>query len=70
MYIKLSEGIAWDWINENLYWTDSSTKKIEVYNPESGIRKLLISTGSSSLPSDITLDPNNGYVGVIYIALI
>jgi len=55
-----TEGIAWDWINENLYWTDSGTNKIEVYNPQSGIRKLLIETGSNSNPADITLDPNNG----------
>ena len=58
--LYLAEGIAWDWINEKLYWTDSIQNKIEVYDPDTGYRKLLFSTGSNTDPADIVLDPNNG----------
>ena len=35
-------GIAWDWINEKLYWTDFCTGVIEVYDPNSGHRRVLL----------------------------
>ena len=57
-----AEGLAWDWINEKLYWTDSVHLNIEVFDPATGYRKVLFTLGSSSttFPSDIVLDPNNG----------
>lgn len=59
---SLADGLAWDWINEKLYWADASTDQIEVYDPKTRNRKVLISTGSNSNPADIIVDPNNGYV--------
>ena len=55
-----AEGLAWDWINEKLYWTDSNLRKIEVYDPVTEDRKLLFNTGSNTNPADIILDPING----------
>lgn len=49
--------LAWDWINEKLYWTDISTRNLEVYDPATGHRKVLI---YASAPSGIVLDPNAG----------
>ena len=52
-----ADGIAWDWINEKLYWTDYCDNDIEVFDPSSGYRKVLINTGSNTDPSDIIVDP-------------
>ena len=60
MLYVVADGIAWDWINEKLYWADAGTDKIEVYDPNTRNRKVLINTGSSTNPSDIIVDPNNG----------
>ena len=57
----VADGLAWDWINEKLYWADVSTRRIEVYDPSSRYRKVLFNTGSNTEPADIVVDPNNGY---------
>ena len=64
MIYLYTESLAWDWINEKLYWTDSHLTRIEVYDPNTDHRKLLFGSDSftSSSPSDIVLDPNNGFV--------
>ena len=51
------DGIAWDWINEKIYWTDADEKEIEVLDPASGLRAVLVDTGASSIPRAIVLDP-------------
>ncbi len=61
-----TDGIAWDWVSENLYWTDQLNNVIEVYNPSTGARIVLASTGSGSDPVGIVLDPTTGYVLVLY----
>ena len=53
-------GIAWDWINEKLYWTDFCTGVIEVYDPNTGHRRVLLNTGSNSNNKDIVVDPTTG----------
>ena len=55
MYIL--DGIAWDWINKKLYWTDATEKDIEVLDPSSGHRKVLAHTGATSIPRAIVVDP-------------
>ena len=52
------DGLAVDWITGQLYWTDALFKQIEVYDPSNGNRKLLISTGTSTIPRAIVVDPN------------
>ena len=58
----VADGLAWDWVNEKLYWADAGTNKIEVYDPANTNRRVLINTGSNTDPADIIVDPNNGYV--------
>ena len=55
-----AEGLAWDWINEKLYWTDYCQDEIEVYDPVSNYRRVLLTTGTS--PYSIVVDPGTGYV--------
>ena len=52
-----TEGLAWDWVNEKLYWTDRCDKDIEVFDTKTGYRKVLLQTGSSSNPNSIVVDP-------------
>ena len=57
-----SEGIAWDWVNQKLYWTDKDNDTISVYDPVRNIHKVLLSTGLGSQPRGIAVDPNTRYV--------
>ena len=52
-----TEGVAVDWINHMLYWTDSRNKKIEVNDLHRGHRRSLIATGEDTLPRTIIVDP-------------
>ena len=57
------DGLAWDWVNQKIYWTDACYDRIEVYDPALGIRKTLIETGS--LPRAIVVDPGTGYAAYL-----
>jgi len=54
----VSIGIAVDWINDKLYWTDSSTKLIEVSDLD-GSNRLALIWSNLDLPRPIVLDPFN-----------
>ena len=56
------DGIAWDWINEKLYWNDVCKDTIEVFDPATGYRRVLLYTGTSSNNRDIVVDPTTGQV--------
>ena len=60
-----TESLAWDWINEKLYWTDSRLDKLEVFDPGTGNRTLLF-TFDNTHPQDMVLDPMNGCVNRFY----
>ena len=51
------DGIAVDWINDKIYWTDADLKHIEVYEPSTKYRKVLLTTGNSAIPRAIVVDP-------------
>ena len=51
-----SDGLAWDWVGGNLYWTDYCQDDIEVYNPLSGYRSVIINSGLIE-PHAIVADP-------------
>lgn len=55
-----ADGIAWDWINEKLYWTDYCADTIEVYDPATSYRRVLLYTGTSTNNKDIVVDPTTG----------
>ena len=54
-----TDDLAWDWINQKLYWTDACTVRIEVYDPLNDYRTVLIYTGLSA-PRGIVVDPLYG----------
>ena len=51
------DDLSVDWVNGKLYWTDSTLKQIEVYDMQTGIRKVLIRTGNTTSPRAIVVDP-------------
>ena len=57
-----SDGLAWDWINEKLYWTDPEDLEIEVYDPATDHRRSLLSTGTTSIPRGLAVDPKTRYI--------
>lgn len=64
------DGIAWDWINEKLYWTDYCKDTIEVYDPATGYRRVLLYTGTNSNNKDIVVDPTTGQVFVFLCCIV
>ena len=60
--VMLLDDIAWDWINEKMYWTDSCARDIEVYDPATAYRRVLFnsSTAGSVNPRGIVVDPTTG----------
>lgn len=57
-------GLAFDWITDKLYWTDSATLRIEVSNLDGTIRSLLI-WNNLDKPRDIVLDPIRRSIHII-----
>lgn len=55
------DGLAVDWIADNLYWTNSGNKIIEVARLDGSNRKTLISTDVDD-PRSIVLYPRKGYL--------
>lgn len=53
------DGIAVDWIADNLYWTDADRDRIEVARLDGRYRRVLISTGMKQ-PRGIELVPQKG----------
>ena len=57
--IQQVEGLALDWLGDNIYWVDASAKKIEVSRTDGRFRKVLFSTGLDR-PRAIVLNPQQG----------
>ncbi|XP_071477659.1 low-density lipoprotein receptor-related protein 8-like [Diadema antillarum] len=57
--VKTSDGIAVDWINKLLYWTDTGLDQIGVSNFDGSKKALLITTGLDE-PRAIAVDPESG----------
>lgn len=62
------DGLAWDWMNSKLYWTDSKGYEIEVFDILTGHRRTLIDTGIKSIPRGIIVDPNTRCYIVISVS--
>ena len=55
--IDFTDGLAWDWINQKLYLTDECLDQISVFDPSTGIHKVLVISRSSSSIRGIAVDP-------------
>uniref|UniRef100_A0A673GG94 Low-density lipoprotein receptor-related protein 8-like n=1 Tax=Sinocyclocheilus rhinocerous TaxID=307959 RepID=A0A673GG94_9TELE len=55
------EGLALDWVQHNLYWTDSGDRTISVASADGSRRRMLISTDLSE-PRAIAVDPERGFM--------
>ena len=53
-----TDGLAWDWVSEKLYWTDAENGTIEVLDPITGQRTILIITGGDTVPRRVVIDPD------------
>ena len=56
-----SKGLAVDWIGRNLYWTDTETRQIEVFDLDGGWRMVLLSDDLVAARG-IAVDPRVGLV--------
>ena len=59
-------GLAYDWINENLYWTDTELNQITVMNLKTNKRKVLIKTSIEGVRA-IVVDPRDNQRWLYYI---
>ena len=63
--VHTPDGLAFDWIHKNLYWTDTGSKAIVVAHVGKGYSKTLIDTGLAE-PRAIAVDPRPEQ-GLVYI---
>ena len=64
VFILHLDGAAVDWISNKLYWTDAGLNTVDVLDLSDGYHATLISTGSSSTPQAIVVDPQTRYMVV------
>ena len=58
MLIYSTEDLALDWISNNLYWTDTLNRRLEMLDIDSEYKTVLLSTGAHSAPKAIVVDPS------------
>ena len=64
--LQFPEGIAVDWVANNIYFTDTGTNRIEVARLDGSGRRAIIWRDVIS-PRSIAIDPSEGYVQNIFI---
>ena len=56
--LSLAEDLAVDWVANNLYWTDTLNRRLEVLDLDTKHSAELLQTGAHSAPKAIVVDPN------------
>jgi len=62
------EGLAYDWVAENLYWLDSKLNIIEVATSQGQNRMILVNQNISQ-PRGLSLDPSEDSRSLIFILI-
>ena len=52
-----------DWVANNLYWTDTLGRRLEVHNLDSQHTITLLQSDAHSAPKAIVVDPSTRYYG-------
>ena len=66
---NIKDGLAWDWINDKLYWTDYSLDQIVMYDINTRYKVILFSTNLVQ-PRRIVVDPTTRYIDLLVIMLL
>ena len=53
-----AEDLAVDWIANNIYWTDTLNRRVEVMDIDSTYFTELLETGAHTAPRAIVVDPS------------
>ncbi|XP_050312267.1 prolow-density lipoprotein receptor-related protein 1 isoform X2 [Anthonomus grandis grandis] len=59
--LSTAEGLAVDWIGQNLYWVESNLDQIEVAKLNGSFRRTLV-VGEMESPRAIAVDPRDGFL--------
>lgn len=59
--LSTAEGLAVDWLGQNLYWVESNLDQIEVAKLNGSFRRTLVA-GDMESPRAVAVDPRDGYV--------
>jgi hypothetical protein len=58
--LELIEGLAYDWMSDQLFWVDADRKVIEAAKADGSHRRALITEGLEK-PRSIVVHPKRGY---------
>lgn len=64
--LNYAEGMAVDWVANNIYWADTNKNRIEVARLDGSSRKVLIWRQLDN-PRALALDPPSGFVDLLFI---
>jgi len=59
--IQTPDGLAYDWIHDNLYWTDTGKNCIEVLSLRNTVGRKVLITENLDEPRAIVVDPRNNH---------
>jgi len=65
--VEYTDGIAYDWIHHNIYWTDAAHDHIKMAGRNGSNPRVIVSTavnGTVEEPRAIVIDPFNKLVNV------
>ena len=65
----LAEDLAMDWITNNLYWTDTLNRRLEVLDIDLEYKTELLRTDAHSAPKAIVVDPSTRYMKYYYYSV-
>ena len=59
--VRTPDGIAFDWVHKNLYWTDTGHNKIGVLSMRDSCRHSILFNTNLEEPRAIVVDPRDNH---------